>query len=96
MHQVYILFSEKLNRHYIGYTSNLEERMVFHKNSENRKFTYNASDWELFYTIECSSKEQGLKIEKHIKAMKSKLYIANLIKYPEIAEKMKIKFHDNC
>ena len=96
MHQVYILFSKKLNRYYIGFTSNLEERMVFHKNSENRKFTHNASDWELFYTIECSLKEQDLKIEKHIKAMKSRIYIENLIKYPEIAEKLKIKFQENC
>ena len=93
---VYIIYSEKIHKFYIGYTSNFEVRMQFHLLSENRKFTHNASDWELFFTIECSSKEQGLKIEKHIKAMKSKIYIENLIKHPEIAEKLKIKFNENC
>jgi putative endonuclease len=78
MHQVYILFSEKLNRFYTGFTSNLEERLAFHKGAENRKFTYNASDWVLFFTINCESKPQGLAIEKHIKSMKSKTYIENL------------------
>ena len=60
MHQVYILFSKKLNRFYIGYTSDLETRMEFHRNSETRKFTHNASDWEIFFEIDCENKNQFL------------------------------------
>ena len=93
MNQVYILHSEKLNRFYIGFTTNLEERLIFHKNAENRKFTHNASDWNLFFTIDCTSKQQGLQIEKHIKSMKSKIYIENLLKYPEMSEKLKSKYN---
>ena len=96
MHQVYILHSQKLNRFYIGFTSNLEQRLVFHKNPENRKFTYNVSDWILFFTIDCNSKKHGLQIEKHIKSMKSKVYIENLVKYPEMVEKLKNKFQSDC
>ena len=93
MHQVYILYSEKLNRFYIGYTSDLKTRMEFHANAENRKFTHNATDWKLFLTIDCNNKIQGLAIEKHIKSMKSKVYIENLNKYPEMIEKIVFTFY---
>jgi len=72
MHYVYILQSEKLNRYYIGYTANITTRLEFHENSEARKFTYNADDWDLVFSLECETKTQALAIEKHIKMMKSK------------------------
>ena len=91
-HIVYILYSQKLNKFYTGYTSNLSKRLDFHKNAENRKFTSNAEDWVIFHTINCSSKSQGLSIESHIKIMKSKIYIQNLINYPEITVKLLDKY----
>ena len=89
---VYILFSEKLNKFYIGFTTDLEERLQYHQTAETRKFTYNATDWIVFLTIECKSKEQGLAIEKHVKAMKSSIYIRNLKLYPEMIEKLRERF----
>ncbi|MFD2567201.1 GIY-YIG nuclease family protein [Pseudotenacibaculum haliotis] len=91
---VYILFSKKLNRFYTGQTSNFEQRMEFHKSAENTKFTGKADDWQLFLKINCQSKKQALAIETHIKKMKSSTYIKNLIKYPEIIDKLKVKY--NC
>jgi putative endonuclease len=90
MFTVYILYSESLNRFYTGFTSNFEVRMNFHANAEAHKFTYKAKDWQLFLEIPCDSKAQGLAIEKHIKKMKSKIYIQNLLKYPEIIQKLKM------
>jgi hypothetical protein len=46
--------------------------------------------WVLFLEITCESKTQGLAIEKHIKKMKSRVYIENLIKYPENHCKLRI------
>ena len=94
MHIVYILHSIKLDRYYTGYTSNLDVRLDFHKNADTHKFTYNADDWTVFMEIQCNSKVQGLNIEKHIKAMKSKTYIENLKQYPEMVEKLVQKY--NC
>nr|WP_321229508.1 GIY-YIG nuclease family protein [uncultured Psychroserpens sp.] len=91
---VYILSSEKINRFYIGYSSNLTVRLLFHENPEKRKFTYNADDWIVYYKIDCISKSQGLAIEAHIKRMKSKIYIQNLLKYPEITLKLLLKYKD--
>jgi len=91
----YILQSEILNRFYIGATildplDRLEKHLSLYYG--NRKFTANADDWEIFIEISCSSIEQARKIEKHVKEMKSKEYILNLKKYPEIIEKLKSKY----
>ena len=90
---VYILYSKKLDKYYIGFTENLDVRLDFHlSDSQSRKFTYKSDDWELIFTIKCESKNQGLSIEKHIKSMKSKIYIQNLLKYPEMKFKLLEKY----
>jgi putative endonuclease len=95
MHLVYILYSQKINRFYIGYTANLDLRLGFHLNdNQTRKFTYKADDWEFQFSIECDAKQQALLIEKHIKAMKSKVYIKNLIKYPEMRIRLIEKYKE--
>jgi putative endonuclease len=92
---VYILHSAKLSRFYTGFTADFDTRLEFHLNSEQaRKFTYKADDWILFLKIECESKSQALAIEKHIKNMKSKIYIENLLRYPEIINKLLEKYKD--
>jgi len=93
---VYILHSEKLDRFYIGFTTDFENRMEFHKNAKSHKFTSKADDWTVFLTIMCECKRQGLEIEKHIKKMKSRKYIANLKRYPEMIEKLLLRFASNC
>ncbi|MEZ4792229.1 MAG: GIY-YIG nuclease family protein [Gelidibacter sp.] len=93
MHCVYILHSVKLDRFYVGYSSNLEERLTFHDNPEPRKYSNNAKDWSLYFTIDCESKSQGLALEGHLKSMKSKIYIQNLKKYPEMVLKLLGKYH---
>jgi len=91
-HIIYILHSKKLNRYYIGYTSNFDLRLEFHKNAPSNKFTSNANDWTLFLNFNCTNKTQALLIEKHIKSMKSKTYIENLIRYPEIIDKLLTRY----
>ncbi|MBU3927300.1 MAG: sugar nucleotide-binding protein, partial [Bacteroidetes bacterium] len=56
------------------------------------KFTANAKDWTLFLSIDCHSIEQAQRIEHHIKRMKSKKYIQNLLTYPEISIKLLLKY----
>ncbi|KQO34813.1 excinuclease ABC subunit C [Flavobacterium sp. Leaf82] len=90
---MHILQSNKLNRFYTGFTSDFNTRLEFHQNAESHKFTANATDWKIFLKIECENKNQGLLIEKHIKKMKSKTYIENLIQYPDIILKFKEKYN---
>ncbi len=86
---VYILFSEKLNKYYVGTTDDTERRIEEHNNIKYKNsFTSLGIPWTMAYTIICQSSSQAYKIENHIKAMHSKKYIQNLIQYPEISEKL--------
>jgi putative endonuclease len=92
-HYVYILYSEQLGKYYIGSTSNINIRINLHLHSAKTKYTHQADDWILHYNIECASKPQAVAIEKHIKSMKSKAYINNLLKYPEMSNKLLLKYN---
>ena len=88
---VYIIFSETINRYYIGVAQDLTTRIQNHNSSfyHGSHYTKQADDWVLFHFISCSSYQQAIKIEKYIKKMKSTIYIQNLKRYPEIVEKLK-------
>jgi putative endonuclease len=61
---------------------------------QTRKFSNRADDCESIFTIDCQSKEQDLSIEKHIKAMKRKIFIQNVMKYPEMTTMLLEKYSD--
>jgi len=91
MYSVYILYSSQIDKFYIGQTVDLENRLIEHnKGIHDKSFTKRATDWELFVMIECTSRKQSLKIEKHLKSMKSRTYYNNLRIYPEITQKLLI------
>jgi putative endonuclease len=93
MFQVYILYSQSIDHFYIGQTENLDSRKIWHDDKVFPKnFTVQANDWVIFLTINCISRKQAVNIEAHIKKMKSKKYIKDLVRYPEIIEKLKIKY----
>jgi putative endonuclease len=58
----------------------------------NKKFTSAANDWVEFLQITCVSLGQARKIEAHIKKMKSRHYIHNLKRYPEMISQLKLKY----
>lgn len=70
-HFVYILYSQSADRFYIGETCDVSERLSqhnsgFYKNS----FTKQATDWAVFFTIECHSRKQAIEIEIFISKSK--------------------------
>ncbi len=75
---VYILFSHTKNRFYIGFTSNLQERLERH-NRKSKGFTGNNSDWKVVYTENYTEKSAAILREKQLKAWKSRLKIQELI-----------------
>lgn len=89
---VYILYSVTLDRFYIGETSNLDIRLKFHKDAASHKFTAKAKDWKLFLKIDCLDRKHARLVEGHIKKMKSRIYITNLKRYPEMIEKLQSRY----
>lgn len=80
MFQVYILYSEELNKFYIGHTSEkLDERLRKHLSNHNG-FTSKAKDWKIMYREVFSDKNTAYKRELQIKSWKSKVKILQLIK----------------
>ncbi len=94
MANVYILYSPKSDKYYVGSCKDLNERLTKHSTKEySDSYTATlADDWELFFQIDNLAYEQARSIEQHIKRMKSRKYIENLKEYPEIIEKLKIKY----
>ena len=86
---VYILYSKSVDRYYIGYSKDFDLRLHMH----NKKvfigsYSSRANDWILYLKISCCSIVQARRIESHIKQMKSRTYIENLLLYPEISERL--------
>ena len=74
----YILFSEKTNKYYIGYTSNINTRLDKH-NLGGTTSTRSGRPWKLMYYETYSNKTEAIKREKEIKNKKSRKYIEYLI-----------------
>ena len=82
-----------MDTYYTGSCLDLEKRLIQHKDKEfSSSFTFKADDWKLFLKIDGLEYNQARKIEAHIKKMKSKEYIKNLVKYPDIVKRLKQKF----
>jgi len=88
--QVYILYSQKLNRYYTGCTRQLQNRVENHLSHfyGSESFTAKADDWIIKLLLNCKDEQHAKAVELHIKRMKSSTYIQNLIKYPEMQQKL--------
>ena len=75
---VYIIYSRKIDKYYVGYTIDMDKRQKEH-NTGISTFTSRASDWELKWMKEFSSREEAMSEEKRIKSKKSRKYIEWLI-----------------
>ena len=77
---VYILYSARLDKYYIGRTENVELRLALHNNPiEGRKFTARGIPWTLQLSVPCETKEQSIRLEKLIKKKKSRKFIESLL-----------------
>jgi putative endonuclease len=75
---IYILFSFKINRYYVGSTDDLGWRLERH-NSGWGRYTKKGIPWKLVYYETYQTKSEALKREKEIKRKKSRKYIESLI-----------------
>lgn len=78
MPHCYILFSEKLNKYYIGACTDLDRRIYEH-NIGHTKFTSIGIPWILKYQEEFEDLALAKKRELFIKKQKSRIFIERLI-----------------
>mgnify|MGYP001238677790 FL=1 len=71
---VYILFSERLGKYYVGQTSDLDKRLKRH-NSGIERFTRLGTPWVLVHSELTNSRAEAMKLEKKIKNLGAKRYL---------------------
>ncbi|OOQ60077.1 GIY-YIG nuclease family protein [Mucilaginibacter pedocola] len=74
----YIIYSNKLDRYYVGHTDDVDERIVQH-NSGISTYTAKANDWTLVHREVFLTREGARNRENQIKKKKSRKYIEWII-----------------
>ena len=89
MHTVYIIYSDSLDKYYVGESIDAHERLIQHNGGLYQgAYTKAAKDWVIKLLLECRDKQHAKKVENHIKQMKSRVYIKNLMKYEAMRQKL--------
>ena len=79
---LYILYSEKLDRYYVGSTEDISKRLERH-NSAKVSATKYGLPWVVKYSENFASRTQAVNRELYIKRMKSRKYIESLVRGAE-------------
>ena len=87
MPSCYILHSSKLDKYYVGSTNDIIRRLADH-NRGKEKFTKTGCPWILVYKEDFARLTEARNRERIIKKQKSKKYIQNLKRYPEISQNL--------
>ena len=80
MAHTYIIYSNQLNRYYIGATADDVQERIRRHNSNHKGYTGKASDWALVHAEHFEAMEQALGREREIKAWKSRKRIEALFR----------------
>ena len=80
MFTVYVLYSKDYNKIYIGFTSNLEQRMLSHNELGKKGWTIKFRPWRLIYKEEYQLKPDAMKREKELKTATGRNFIWTMIK----------------
>jgi putative endonuclease len=91
MANTYIIYSPLIDKYYIGACyQDLQKRIKNHNLGKygSKTFTAQTQDWKLFLSFQCADYSHAVRLERKIKSMKSRKYILNLLKYPELRNKV--------
>ena len=78
VHFVYILYSDSIDRYYIGSCSNVDVRLSRH-NAGATISTKSGRPWKVVYREVFNSKTEAIKYEYYLKRMKSRVFIEKLL-----------------
>jgi len=79
MYAVYILYSSKLDRYYIGYSSDIAGRLRRH-NDHSKGFTNAGKPWVIVYSEDYENKSDASAREKQLKKLKNRVRLEEIIK----------------
>jgi len=79
MFSVYIIYSSKLDKYYIGYSADVQDRLLKH-NRLSKGFTSTGIPWVLVYVEQFEDKKSAMTRERQLKRWKSRERIESLIR----------------
>jgi putative endonuclease len=84
MYTVYVLYSIRFDKIYIGYTSDLEDRFKSHNELATKGWTIRFRPWLILHTENFDSKSDAMKREQQLKSAAGRTFIRELVsaKYP--------------
>ena len=80
MFTVYTLYSPKYDKIYVGYTSNLEQRLLSHNKLGKKGWTIIYRPWELVFTEAFETKKEAMMREEQLKSAKGREYVWDKVK----------------
>ena len=80
MFNVYVLYSQKFDKIYIGYTSNLEQRLISHNILATKGYTIRFRPWIIIHKENFETKNAAMKREKQLKSGQGRKFIWDIIK----------------
>ncbi|WP_339811438.1 GIY-YIG nuclease family protein [uncultured Imperialibacter sp.] len=81
MFTVYALHSAKFNKIYIGYSSDMENRLDAHNIYQTKGYTFRYRPWVVVYTESYPTKKEAMIRERQLKSAKGREFNWNLINY---------------
>ncbi|MGY6559404.1 MAG: GIY-YIG nuclease family protein [Nitritalea sp.] len=79
MFTVYALYSQKFDKIYVGFTSNLEQRLLSHNHLGKKGWTIKYRPWSVFHTETFKTKSEALKREKELKTGNGRQFLRALL-----------------
>ena len=64
---VYVLYSASHEKIYIGFTSNLEQRLLSHNELGKKGWTIKFRPWQLVFSEKFETRQEAMKREKELK-----------------------------
>ena len=79
MFNVYILYSEGFNKTYVGFTSDIENRLRSHNELGTKGWTLKFRPWKLIHQEIYQTKQEAMSREKYLKTGAGREFIRNII-----------------
>jgi putative endonuclease len=80
MFTVYVLYSDKFDKIYIGYTSDLTSRLLSHNELGTKGYTMKYRPWKVIYTEIHEEKSEAMKREKQLKTARGRDFCWNHVR----------------
>ena len=79
MFTVYVLYSPIYHKIYIGFSSDIEQRLFAHNHPSNKGWTKSFQPWTLIYSEVFETKSEAMQREKQLKSSKGRSFIKDII-----------------